>query len=97
MIPRTPLQMLRHHVTGAIERGEAVAIKAQESTMNRYRVTWTIDIEDDDVNTRVEAAERALKIQRDPDSIALVFEVADDDGDNAMMVDLADGSVVEAP
>ena len=64
---------------------------------NRYRVTWTILIQDDDVKTHVEAAQAALEIQRDPDSIATVFEVTDDNGDSAMVVDLADGSVVELP
>ena len=37
-----------------------------------YRVVWTIDL---DAGTPREAAERALEIQRDPTSIALVFEV----------------------
>ena len=48
---------------------------------NRYRVTWTIDIEADDVNTPEEAARTALRIQRDAGSIATVFDVTDDDGD----------------
>lgn len=40
--------------------------------MTRYLVTWEIDIEADSPR---EAAEAALHIQRDPDSIATVFKV----------------------
>lgn len=58
--------------------------------MARYRVTWAIDLEDVDLNTRVQAAELALRIMRDPDSIATVFEVAEDNGDNPMRVDLGE-------
>ena len=61
--------------------------------MSRYRVTWVINIED--VNTVLDAARAALEIQRNPDSIAVVFEVADDDGGYTMRVDLADDSVME--
>lgn len=39
-----------------------------------YVVRWTIDIED--VNSPREAAAKALEIQRDPESIAIVFDVA---------------------
>lgn len=42
--------------------------------MSTYRVFWSIDIED--VEDPVEAARQALEIQRDPESIATVFEVA---------------------
>jgi hypothetical protein len=37
-----------------------------------YRVTWTIDV---DAHGPREAAAKALEIQRDPDSIATVFNV----------------------
>jgi hypothetical protein len=37
-----------------------------------YRVKWEIDTEAD---SPIEAAEKALRIQRDPDSIATVFQV----------------------
>jgi hypothetical protein len=30
-----PLQVMRHHVTGAIERGEKTAIEAQTTTLTR--------------------------------------------------------------
>jgi len=43
-----------------------------------YRVIWTIDI--DDADSPLEAAEEALRIQRDPDSIATIFEVTDSNG-----------------
>lgn len=42
--------------------------------MPTYRVMWEIDIE---AETKREAAEEALRIQRDPDSIATVFMVRD--------------------
>lgn len=45
--------------------------------MSMYRVLWTIDIEAD---TAEEAAQRALDIQRNPESIATVFEVTSPDG-----------------
>jgi hypothetical protein len=37
-----------------------------------YRVKWEIDV---DARSPREAAHKALKIQRDPESIATVFEV----------------------
>ena len=40
--------------------------------MTNYLVTWTIDIE---AETPDDAAKLALQIQRDPESIATVFEV----------------------
>jgi hypothetical protein len=45
--------------------------------MPEYRITWEIQITADSPR---EAAEQALAIQRDPNSIATVFDVADDDG-----------------
>lgn len=39
--------------------------------MPEYRVVWEIDIEAD---TPKEAAKKALKIQRDPESTATVFD-----------------------
>lgn len=41
--------------------------------MSYYRVVWEIDIED--AETPEEAARKALSIQRDPNSIATVFDV----------------------
>ncbi len=46
--------------------------------MNHYFVTWEIDIEAE--NPR-EAAEKALEIQRDPESTATCFQVFDEDGE----------------
>lgn len=46
--------------------------------MERYRVTWVIDIE---AKTPEEAAAQALAIQRNPESWATVFEVEDDAGE----------------
>jgi len=41
--------------------------------MPMYKVTWVIDL---DARTPRAAAKEALKIQRDPDSIATAFDVA---------------------
>lgn len=49
-----------------------------------YRVSWEIDVHADAPR---EAAEQALKIQRNPASIATVFQVVGPDG-NAQSVDL---------
>ncbi|MBD3262045.1 MAG: hypothetical protein GF334_10345 [Candidatus Altiarchaeales archaeon] len=43
--------------------------------MTEYRIVWEINIEAD--NPR-EAAEEALRIQRDPESCATVFEVREE-------------------
>lgn len=45
--------------------------------MTLYRVTWDIDVIAD---TAEEAARWALRIQRDPQSIATVFDVEGDEG-----------------
>ncbi len=52
--------------------------------MTLYRVVWEIDIEAD---TPLAAAEEALRIQRDRDSIATVFRVYGPDQKN-VLVDL---------
>ena len=54
--------------------------------MNRYFVTWEIKVDAD--NPR-EAAEEALKIQRDPQSSATVFRVTDEAG-TVFTIDLED-------
>jgi hypothetical protein len=43
----------------------------------KYRVVWEIDIED--AKTPLEAAQKALEIQRDPNSAATVFQVFEND------------------
>jgi hypothetical protein len=45
--------------------------------MATYRVNWSIDLEADAPRA---AAEEALRVQRDPQSIATVFQVQDMDG-----------------
>jgi hypothetical protein len=52
--------------------------------MKTYRVRWEIDLEADSC---LEAAERALEIQRNPDSIATVFDVEDPDTGAQKQVD----------
>lgn len=42
--------------------------------MPEYRVSWTIDVSADSPE---EAAKEALKIQRDPESIAVMFKVCE--------------------
>lgn len=42
--------------------------------MTEYRLTWVIELSADSPR---EAAERALEIQRDPTSIATVFDVVE--------------------
>lgn len=50
-----------------------------------YVVSWHIDVEADSPE---EAAREALRIQRDADSIATVFEVVDRDTSEHHVVDL---------
>lgn len=45
--------------------------------MTEYRVVWEIDIE---AESPEEAAEQALEAQRDPESIATVFDVFEASG-----------------
>ena len=52
--------------------------------MNNYRVYWAIDIE---AENHEDAARQALEIQRDPDSIANVFDVIQRSG-VSMQIDL---------
>jgi hypothetical protein len=58
--------------------------------MMNYRVSWEIDI---DADSPREAAERALEIQRRPDSIATVFTVRDETGES-IEADLDEDSYV---
>lgn len=44
-----------------------------------YRVVWEIDIV---ASSPREAAKQALEIQRDPESLATVFDILDEDGDS---------------
>ena len=53
--------------------------------MAEYLVSWYIDI---DAATPDDAAIQALTIQRDPDSIATVFEVTDQESGEKVTVDL---------
>lgn len=59
---------------GADEEGRVDLISGGSFPDKSYRVTWEIDI--DAANPR-EAAEKALHIQRDVDSTATVFTVAE--------------------
>mgnify|MGYP000222536581 CR=1 FL=1 len=55
--------------------------------MNRYHVSWYIDIE---AETHEAAAAQALEIQRDPNSWSSVFEVRQDGDEATVKVDLED-------
>ena len=50
--------------------------RAEKEEMREYLVTWEIQVK---ACTHREAAEEALKVQRDPDSIATVFFVVEQD------------------
>ena len=56
--------------------------------MTNYRVSWEIDI---DADSPRDAAEKAVEIQRRPDSIATVFTVWDDTGES-IEIDLDENS-----
>jgi hypothetical protein len=56
--------------------------------MTDYLVEWDIDIFD--VPTPQDAAEKALRIQRNPDSIATVFRVTDTTTSVQTVVDLSE-------
>lgn len=59
--------------------------------MKSYRVRWEIDIEADSPE---EAAQEALAIQRDEDSIATVFNVIDSTGHGkAYTIDFLTGDI----
>lgn len=57
--------------------------------MAEYYVTWEITLEAEDA---YEAAEKALAIQRDPESIATVFQ-AQTEGLAMVEIDLTEGTV----
>lgn len=50
-----------------------------------YNVIWEIDI---DASSAKEAAEKALEIQRDPESIAMVFQIKSSAMKEPKIVDL---------
>ncbi len=58
--------------------------------MPEYRITWEMDI---DADSPIDAARQALRIQRDPDSIANVFDITDDAGITER-IDLEDAGAV---
>ncbi len=59
---------------GADEEGRAALVSGGDLPEKSFRVTWEIDI---DATSPREAAEMALRIQRDVDSIATVFSVTE--------------------
>lgn len=50
-------------------------------TLKSYHVMWEIDL---DATSAEDAARRALKIQRDPGSMATVFDVTEENCDDAI-------------
>ncbi len=57
--------------------------------MPTYRVMWEIDIETEFDSPR-EAADKALAIQRDPNSTATIFEVFDPETGDVTQYDLSE-------
>ena len=53
--------------------------------MREYKVSWKIEVS---ANSEKEAAEFALKIQRDPGSDATHFEVLDTENEGVVFIDL---------
>ena len=61
--------------------------------MVMYDVTWRIEL---DAEGPDDAAKKAREIQLDPDSLATVFEVRDEN-DNGFTVDVEDNAPPKAP
>lgn len=59
--------------------------------MARYRVLWSIEV---DTDSPYHAAVEALRVQRDPESIATVFVVDDLEGDKKYMLDVTDMPII---
>lgn len=53
--------------------------------MTTYLITWYIEL---DADSAEEAAQKALEIQRDPDSTATVFDVQAEGGNSVCIVDV---------
>lgn len=71
------------HLLNIADRAEQIRFLEQmekESRMPDYLVTWEINI---NAESPEAAAAKALEIQRDPNSIATVFDVTDEDGRTA--------------
>jgi len=60
--------------------------------MKAFRVDWDIELE---AETAMEAAKEALKIHRDPDSIATVFIVTELKTGDSWQIDLTDRVILE--
>ncbi len=65
---------------------------SDDNPTSEYLVTWRIEI---DATSRLEAAMKALQIQRDPNSTAVAFEVEEDDPDDAESFDLTSYQATE--
>jgi hypothetical protein len=59
--------------------------------MARYRVLWSIEV---DTDSPYHAAVEALRVQRDPESIATVFVVDDLEGDKKYMLDVTNRPII---
>ena len=58
-------------------RSKQSPVRSEGTKIMEYKVFWEIDVEADSPK---EAAQKALEIQRDPESQALVFNVNNDSG-----------------
>ena len=71
-----PIHLIKRAPTGAqIGESKMQTIKINGKEMKEYIVTWRIEIYAEDKN---HAALQAREIQLDPNSIATIFEVAED-------------------
>lgn len=59
------------------------------NNLRHYHVVWAIDVY---AGSKEEAASKALEIQRDPTSIATVFDVMEEDGVDSAFIDLQGGA-----
>lgn len=50
--------------------------------MSEYYIEWRIEL---DADNPTDAARKALAIQRDPESIATVFHIIDEDGEESVI------------
>lgn len=66
-----------------------------DSDFPRYLVIWSIDVKH--CHNAKEAAEYALKVQRDPESVATVFRVRDFGTGGVVQVDLGEDHSCSSP
>lgn len=93
--PDLNLESLEEETVEACEEGEGIRRAFEKPLQNiapgepgDFRVRWEIDIDASAASTHAEAALRALEIQRNPESSAVVFDVTRAGESHAVEVDL---------